>query len=155
MTLNDLFRGQRADNSEWFEGSLLKVTIGNKTVHLIFGDDFSFDGNNVEALSHALVNPETVGQYTGYIKDGKKVFVHDVIGLFYDDIIEPIAVGVVKLGEIPKTLHTGFYIDWYGSASMRYRSDLKYWIELKLDREYTKIIGTCFDLPKASGGSNA
>ena len=70
-----LFRGKRIDNGEWVEGSLLKVTIKRQTAHLIFGDNFSLIGGYVKALSHAMVDPSTVGQFTGLTdKNGRKIF---------------------------------------------------------------------------------
>ena len=70
-----LYRGKRIDNGEWVEGSLLKVSLNGKTAYLIFGDNFSFVGNDVKALSHALVDPDTVGECTGLKdKNGKLIF---------------------------------------------------------------------------------
>lgn len=75
-----LFRGKRLDNGEWVEGSLLKGTIDGKAAHLIFADNFSLVGNDVKALSHALVDPDTVGQYVGFSdSNGKRVFEDDII----------------------------------------------------------------------------
>lgn len=82
-----LFRGKRIDNGEWAYGSLIKVTLGGKTVYLIFGDDFTFDGSDVKALNHAMVDPETVGEYTGLTANGKKIFEGDIFK-FPDEVWE-------------------------------------------------------------------
>lgn len=75
-----LFRGKRMNDGEWVEGSLLKVTINDKTAYLIFGDNFRLVENDVKALSHALIDPDTVGQYIGATdKNGKKIFGGDVV----------------------------------------------------------------------------
>lgn len=75
-----LFRGKRLDNGEWVEGSLLKGTIDGKAAHLIFSGNFSLVGNDVKALSHALVDPDTVGQYVGFSdSNGKRVFEDDIV----------------------------------------------------------------------------
>ena len=75
-----LFRGKQSDTGEWVEGFLLKVTIDGKSAYLIFGDNFCFDGSDVKALSHALVDPSTVCQFTGMRdRNGKRVFEGDVV----------------------------------------------------------------------------
>ena len=85
-----LFRGKRLDNGEWVEGSLLKGTIDGKAAHLIFADNFSLVGNDVKALSHALVDPDTVGQYVGFSdSNGKRVFEDDIIRKTFSIRVEP------------------------------------------------------------------
>ena len=65
-----LFRGKRLDNGEWIEGDLVQFPERGYVKIVTQNSPYCC----------AKVDPDTVGQYTGFIdKNGKKVFEDDVI----------------------------------------------------------------------------
>lgn len=131
-----LFRGKRMDNGEWVDGSLLKVTINGKTAHLIFGDNFAFVGGDVKALSHALVGPSTVGQYTGLTANGKKIFEGDIIKI-PDDYNE--------FGHNAGEIYEVYFCCGGFRLKPKYTKARGYWLE---DDETVEVIGNIHDNPE-------
>ena len=69
-----LFRGKQIDNGEWVEGYYVKaLDMYDKKIHAIFDIATTFYSFG-ETSGFELVNPETIGQYTGFTdKNGKKI----------------------------------------------------------------------------------
>jgi hypothetical protein len=103
-----LFRGRRADNSEWVSGF---YHVDPEDGHFItYFDAKYFHGNmdeppsqDIFKVSHQII-PETVGQFTGITdKAGIKIFEGDICELRYKTDI-PTVTGIVEWAQ----LHTHF-----------------------------------------------
>lgn len=74
------FRGKRSDGSAWVYGDLCQENSGRKVIMTNLStwgdnpDDIEPYGENV------TVNPDTIGQYTGYKdKDGREIYEGNII----------------------------------------------------------------------------
>lgn len=64
-----MFRGKRVDNNEWVYGFLSKSRGNNHFLSLCI------DHEENGVMLSSIVEPETIGQYTGLTdKNGKKIF---------------------------------------------------------------------------------
>lgn len=75
-----IFRGKRLDNGEWEYGDLLQYDDGSVCIG-VHSKNYTDDGfNSGQYRRIALVDEDTVGQYTGMKdKNGKKIFERDIL----------------------------------------------------------------------------
>lgn len=121
-------------NGEWVSGFLHckenKWYINNKA-----GSPFAFE-----------VRPDTICQCTGLKdKNGRLIWENDIVKDLFSDACAQIKYGSYQsCFDSTKTEHVGFYVDWSGKCTKRYRKDLGYWINMV----NAEVIGNIFDDPE-------
>lgn len=121
-------------NGKWVSGFLHckknKWYISNKA-----GSPFAYE-----------VRPDTICQCTGLRdKNGKLIWENDILKDLFSDACAQIKYGSYQsCFDSTKTEHVGFYVDWSGKCTKRYRKDLGYWINMV----NAEVIGNIFDDPE-------
>lgn len=138
-----LFRGKRADGGEWVYGSyygLCRITNkagGFEYEHLIRQSDN-------EPLY--MVDPETVGQYTGLTdKNGKRIFEGDIVEL-YDRNYDIKWRAAVEFGNPNGNCSWGWQLDPIGKVDIN--TEILCWVEMEESGAYCEVIGTIHDNPE-------
>ena len=134
-----IFRGKRADNGEWIEGSLLGIDWCDKP------STYSIAPNTPVSVFYSVI-PETVGQYTGLTdKNGKRIFEGDICRFkrFND----------VHIGKIVFNATTASFVMWYQPIVGAYgeKATQKMLLSVCDDIE---VIGNIHDNPELLGGEN-
>ena len=136
-----IFRGKRADNGEWIEGSLLGIDWCDKP------STYSIAPNTPVSVFYSVI-PETVGQYTGLTdKNGKRIFEGDICRFkrFND----------VHIGKIVFNATTASFVMWYQPIVGAYgeKATQKMLLSVCDDIE---VIGNIHDNPEIlkGGGDN-
>lgn len=130
------FRGKLiAAKNHWVYGAYIPAKISS------WEEDTIFDGQ-----TRWVIDPETVGQYTGYKDaDGKEIYEGDIFRVIDEPDVGAI---LVRFGENPGTLwgreNYGFYVNF---ASKRLneinRQDFLFWY-----RKGVKVVGNIHDNPE-------
>lgn len=146
-----LFKAKRLDNGEWVRGYLFddgfengRVFIGGLIIEKCTGtacDDWTISGS-----CFCEVDKSTICQCTGLKdKNGKLIWENDIVKDLFSDACAQIKYGSYQsCFDSTKTEHVGFYVDWSGKCTKRYRKDLGYWINMV----NAEVIGNIFDDPE-------
>lgn len=128
-----LFKAKRVDNGKWVQGYLYGIW---EKRYILWGMT-----NDIPNMIE--VDQSTICQCTGLKdKNGKMIWENDIVKDLFSDACAQIKYGSYQsCFDSTKTEHVGFYVDWSGKYTKRYRKDLGYWINM-VDAE---VIGNIFD----------
>lgn len=146
-----LFKAKRADNGEWVIGNLITnvfFRLGQSIPYILCPDKAEYDcfEDFTEENGIFEVRPDTICQCTGLRdKNGKLIWENDIVKDLFSDACAQIKYGSYQsCFDSTKTEHVGFYVDWSGKCTKRYRKDLGYWINMV----NAEVIGNIFDNPE-------
>jgi uncharacterized phage protein (TIGR01671 family) len=103
-------------------------------------------GTDEDGAPHDLdvvqVDPSTICRCTGVDKNDELIWENDIVKDLFSDACAQIKYGSYQsCFDSTKTEHVGFYVDWSGKYTKRYRKDLGYWTNMV----NAEVIGNIFD----------
>lgn len=142
------FRGKRVDNCEWIVGDLLHIAGG---CLIYFDSDTDTTEPDIEKINPvaieffkdeiAVVDPDTVGQFTGMLdKNGKEIYEGDII--LYGNTIKNVVV--FRHGAFGYLVDGVVFISYAGNTNFTFNP-------LDRSKEH-EVIGNIFDNPDLLNG---
>lgn len=129
MNRQIIFRGKRLDNGEWVYGDL-EYNRAKNTARI-----HTYDEGGEYLMQH-LVEPESVGQYTGLLdKNGKEIYESDIVMQRGYSGVKPMVVRFEQ---------GAFIVGWHGGSSTQTRP--------MLIQKRCEVIGNVIDNPDLLNG---
>lgn len=142
---NTLFRGKRLDNGEWVYG--FYMIIGSKR-HYIFTEKFSLPTQGISFECY-LVDPKTVGQYTGLVDmNSWQIFAGDIVRLT-DEITNFVWLAIVRFGNPNCEYSWGWQLEPIKECPSA--TDILMWVETEETGAFCEVIGNIYDNPELLG----
>lgn len=145
-----LFRGKYSKKSpDWIEGSFHKDEDAN--ICEIAYRYYKKEGETkVGIWVYGVVDPETVGQYTGLTdKNGTKIFEGDIVKCTATNV-DCAFTAVVLFGNPNGEYNWGFQLMRISGANAN--TDILLWVDMEETGAFIEVIGNIYDNPKLIGG---
>ena len=145
------FRGKRTDNGEWVYGYYYKAKYYRTDDELCDYITVPHPNEYNVPSSNYVVDPETVGQYTGLKdKNGTKIFEGDIVKCV-DANNGGSFTTIVSFGNPNGKYDWGFQLVQMGGDN--FNTDILLWVDMEEAGAYIKVIGNIYDAAKIIGGN--